>query len=215
MQRDFQHFSSCSLILLPWPPGQFFWRIQLFCIPPTTQSKPVRYSHMSIRWYEVGVMRRRLALHLRLPWLVPYGLSTTPGEHQLLVSLTAGWVTLWCLLGTGQMPGWWQDKGPETKRWPLHLAPNCSEPPLGGLQPPQWWQNHSPKICNTFPLGCLFVLLFPLPLPADAGLDLRFNFHWTVKQWESRFTSCILFPPAFPRVYIKHYYNSVLGFCWY
>lgn len=29
--------------------------------------------------YEVGVVGRRLALHLRLPWLVPYGLSITLG----------------------------------------------------------------------------------------------------------------------------------------
>lgn len=40
--------------------------------------------------YEVGVVGRRLALHLRLPWLVPYGLNITLGEHQLLVSLTVG-----------------------------------------------------------------------------------------------------------------------------
>lgn len=90
VQRNFQLVLELQFNPFTMATGQILWRILLICIPPVMQSKPARYGHRSVHWmahgYKAGVVGRRLGLHLRYPWLAPYGLNVTLEEHQLLMS---------------------------------------------------------------------------------------------------------------------------------
>lgn len=157
------------------------WRtkIQLVCTLHKA-NKPAWYGHRSVCWMTHQIVGRRQAL-----------------PHLLSVSFTVGWEMLWSLQRTGQMPEWWnwERKKAMCLSISLWMARTCiRQAPASAVMAESFpWDLEQLNL----PPG-VAVLFFALPLPADSGLDLRLNFHWTVKQQESRFNTLHIISNSVP-----------------